>query len=66
MFTVRVRAVKYLDILVSDGKISQVVSMSKKPTIKKLGDEYIIAMGVNNKGNVDEKVHITSTLFNIL
>ncbi|MEI8008939.1 MAG: hypothetical protein WCI00_06195 [bacterium] len=44
MFTVRVRAVKYLDILVSDGKISQVVTMSQKPTIKKVGDEYVITM----------------------
>ncbi len=66
MFTVRVRAVKYLDILVSDGKISQVVTMSQKPTIKKVGDEYVITMWVKNKGNVDEKIHITSTLFNIL
>lgn len=36
MFTVRVRAVKYLDILVSDSKVIQTVDLSQKPILKKV------------------------------
>ena len=66
MFTIRVRVVKYIDVFVSNGKVIQVVKMSPNPTIQKEWDEYTITIAMVNKGNVDEKITITSTLSNIL
>lgn len=66
MFSVRVRAVRYLDVLVSDGKAIQAIVISQKPHIQKKGNEYVVTMWVKNNWNVDEKIHIASTIYNIL
>ena len=66
MVSVMVRSAKFIDIFVSSGKVIQVVKMSPKPTIQKAGDEYTITVSMINKGNVEEKINITSTLSNIL
>lgn len=65
MINVIVRSAKFIDVFVGKGKVSQVISMTT-PTIKKVGDEYILTLWINNKGNVDEKISITSTLSNII
>lgn len=65
MFTIRLRSIKYLDVLVSDTKAVQVLDISQWARIKRMGDEYIITLWIKNKGNVDEKVHITSILSNM-
>ena len=66
MFTIRIRSIKYIDIFVANSDAVQMIYMSKTPSMKKVWDEYIITLWVNNKGNVDEKVHIISKLSNIL
>jgi len=66
MFSVRVRAVRYLDVLVSDGKAIQAIIISQKPHIQKKGNEYVVIMWIKNNWNVDEKIHIDSAIYNAL
>lgn len=66
MFTVRFRTVKYLDVLVSDSEAIQAISISQKPIIQKKADEYVVSLWIINNGNIDEKVHVISTLSNVL
>ncbi len=66
MFSVRVRAVRFVDVMVSDTKAIQGLSISKRPTLTKVGDEYVITLGIHNYGNVDEQVAITGRVSNIL
>lgn len=66
MFTVRFRTVKYLDVLVSDSQAIQAINISQKPSIQKKGNEYIISLWIINTGNIDENVHVVSTLSNVL
>lgn len=65
MFTIRIRAIKYLDVFVSETKPIQTIRLSQSPTISKTDDEYIMSFWIQNKGNIAEKIHITSILSNI-
>ncbi|MFA7298195.1 MAG: hypothetical protein WC010_00975 [Candidatus Absconditabacterales bacterium] len=65
IFTVRIRSIKYIDIFVSNSKAVQMITLSQSPILTKIDNEYIITLGLINKGNVPEKLHITSVLSNI-
>lgn len=65
MFTIRIRSIKYLDVFVSDTESIQAFALSQKPKFNKIGDEYEINLWIFNKGNIDENIHIKSTLSNI-
>lgn len=65
MFTVRIRAVKFIDMFVGNTNPIQVIKVSQSPKIKKTNEEYSISFSIKNKGNVPEKLHITSTLSNM-
>ncbi len=64
-FTVRIRSTKYIDVFVSDTKAIQTINLSQSPILTKVDDEYIISFWIANKGNIEEKLHITSVLSNI-
>lgn len=66
MFTVRIRSIKYIDVLVNDTKATQAVKLSQSPTLTKIDNEYLISFWVTNEWNVPEKIHIVSILSNIL
>lgn len=66
MFTIRIRSVKFIDMLVSNTEAIQTLIISQAPTIQKTGDEYNIQIWITNSGNVDEKIDITSKIFNRL
>ena len=65
IFTIRIRSIKYVDIFVSDTKAIQMVYISKSPNIKKIWEEYAVTLWLKNKGNVDEKIHVTSVIYNM-
>jgi hypothetical protein len=65
MFTIRIRSIKYVDVFVSELKAKQTIRMSQSPIITKIDNEYIISFWIQNRGNVPEKIHITSLLSNI-
>lgn len=65
MFTVRIRSIRFADILVSDTKAVQMISISENPRLIKTDDEYAITIGIMNKGNVEEKVDIEGAITNI-
>ena|GEM_PF-1780760 len=65
MFTIRIRSIKYLDVLISDTKPIQALLISQGPMIKKVGDEYQMSIGIHNKGNVSENIQINGAIFNI-
>lgn len=65
MFTLRVRSVKYIDVFVSDTQAVEAINITQAPSLTQVGDEYIIQVGVENQGNVEEKLQITSVLSNV-
>lgn len=65
MLTVRIRSVKYIDIFVTDRKAIQTIKVSQSPILTKTDNEYILSFGLENQGNIEEKIHITSILSNI-
>lgn len=65
MFTVRIRSVKYIDILVTDTEPIQAIKLFQAPMLTQVDNEYIVSFGIKNEGNVPEKIHITSTISNI-
>jgi len=65
MLTVRIRAIKFLDIFVGNTEPTQVIKLSQSPILTKIDDEYIISFGIKNEGNIAEKLYIVSTLSNI-
>jgi len=65
MFSVRIRSIKYVDVFVSDTKTVQAIKLSQSPILTKMDNEYIISFWIKNEGNVEEKLHIVSTLSNI-
>lgn len=66
MFSIRVRSVKYIDVFVSDTQAVEAIHITQAPSLTQVGDEYIIQVGVENQGNVEEKLQITSVLSNIV
>jgi len=64
--TVTVRSAKFIDILVTTGEVKQMINISPSPTLQQKEDEYVLNIGIINKGNVEEKTQITSVLSNIL
>ena len=64
MFSIVLRSVKFIDILVTNTKPIQVIKVSQRPKIIKIGDEYQISFWLKNKGNVQEKISITTILSN--
>jgi len=65
MLTVRIRSVKYIDVFVTDRKAIQTIKVSQSPILTKTDNEYILSFGLENQGNIEEKIHITSILSNI-
>lgn len=65
MFTVRIRSIKYIDVFVSDSPAIQAIKLSQSPILAKMDGEYVISFWIKNKGNVEEKLHIVSTLSNM-
>ena len=65
MFTIRIRSIKYVDIFVSDTQAVQMIYVSQSPILKKLKDEWVVTLWVNNRGNVDEKIHVTNVISNM-
>ncbi len=65
MFDIVVRAVKYADIYVWEVVPVQTLHMTKSPKLQKIEDEYTATFWISNQGNVDEKVQIITTIFNI-
>lgn len=65
MFTIRIRSTKYIDVFVSNTTAVQSIKVSQSPILTATDDEHILSFGIKNEGNVEEKVHITSTLSNV-
>lgn len=65
MFTIRVSSAKYIDVFVSATQAIEAINITQAPSLTKVGDEYIIQVGVENQGNVEEKLQITSVLSNV-
>lgn len=61
-----VRSAKFIDMFVSTGEVEQSVNIHQKTSIKKQGDEYVVSLWIVNKGNIDEKMQIKTTVSNIL
>lgn len=66
MFGVVVRSAKFVDIFVSSGRVKQAIDVPQDPKIEKVGDEYTITLWISNNGNIDEKLHITTSISNML
>lgn len=64
MLTVRIRSVKYIDVFVTDRKAIQTIRVSQSPILTKTDNEHILTFGIENKGNIEEKIQITSILSN--
>lgn len=64
-FSIRIRAIKFIDMLVSDSPAKQMIDISQVPKLIKSKNEYIVQIGIQNKGNISEKIHISSLLSNI-
>jgi hypothetical protein len=52
-------------MLVSDSPAKQMIDISQVPKLIKSKNEYIVQIGIQNKGNISEKIHISSLLSNI-
>ena len=65
MFSIVVRSVKYIDIYVEKTSIMQSISIDQSQKIKKQEDEYSLDFFLVNKGNIDEKVNVKTTISNI-
>lgn len=65
IFTIRIRSTKYIDVFVSNTTAVQSIKVSQSPILTATDDEHILSFGIKNEGNVEEKVHITSTLSNV-
>lgn len=65
MFTIRIGVVKFIDIFVGNTDPIQVIQLSQSPILTKVDNEHIVSFWVENKGNVEEKINVTSIISNI-